>query len=259
VRPLSRCLTILAILGGPALAHADDGSIRLDIVVELTEAGRKLANPSPELPAYYFPLPVGYQEVGDVVTFYHRGAPPAAAVEGMIAKALAKQGYLVMNGRHKPSLVLLLSWGYVCPIYVGSGKDRGNSPFSPSPRATFVNEAEMMTYTVGDNYNYRSASPNARAEEATEATRVPRWFVRVAAADFDDWRYHHKITLLWRAHVTTAIWGHYLDEVLAEMIEKGLPLAGRETNGPVFFTGDALPEGTVIVGTPNPKAEAKPK
>jgi hypothetical protein len=246
-------------LGGPGVALADVGSIRLDIVVELTEMGRKVAHPSPEQPAYYLPIPVGYKQVGDVLTYYQRAAPPVVEVEKMIVKALAKQGYLPMNARHKPSLVLLLSWGYVCPIYVGGSKDRSNSPFSPNPRATFVNEAEVMTYTVGDNYNYRGASPNARAEEAADATRVPQWYVRVAAADFDDWRNHHKITLLWRAHITTAIWGHYLDEVLPEMIAKGLPMAGRESNGPVFFIGNALPEGTVIMGTPTLKDEPKDK
>ena len=80
----------------------------------------------------------------------------------------------------------------------------------------------------------------------------PRYYVMISAFDFQSWL-HHKPVLLWRAHVSTELWGHYFDQVVGTLINTAAPLFGRETKMPHFVSAQVLPLGRVIVGTPEVK------
>ena len=71
----------------------------------------------------------------------------------------------------------------------------------------------------------------------------------VSAFDFKDWL-HHKSTLLWRAHISTELWGHSLEEVLPTMIATGGEMFGRETSRPRLIRSPLTPIGRVVVGAP---------
>ena len=73
-------LVLAAFLSAP-LVRANDandesdtsGQIRVDVVVDMTEAGHKIVHPTADKPAYYLPLSVGYKEFGYAHHFI--GAP----------------------------------------------------------------------------------------------------------------------------------------------------------------------------------------
>ncbi len=81
------------------------------------------------------------------------------------------------------------------------------------------------------------------------------YYVIVSAFDFRD-ALQHKATLLWRAHISTTIWGRYFDQVLPTMVMTAAPLLGRETLRPEVASAPVVPMGHVIVGTPALKSDA---
>src|SRR5665213_2214610 len=129
-RPFFVCLVCCV---GPVLLispriRADE--IRVDVVVDLTDAGKKIARPTPARPVYYLPLTVGYREEGAFVS--GQKLPPATAeVQHLLAEALAQQGYFVMARASAPSIVLVFWWGYLAPEMI-------NTEIAPPRDATNV-------------------------------------------------------------------------------------------------------------------------
>jgi len=222
-----------------AFAVSDD--MRVDVVVEMTEAGKKIAHPTPDKPAYYFPLPAGFDADGSVMTFFQRPPPVAAQVESLVAKALADQGYLIATRANPPSLILMFRWGYMAPIIIGD---------------VFVNEPQMWELVGGKTID--TPWPiGPRKLEVVESARTPRWYMSIVAADFNDWHKYHKATKLWHESISTELWGHYLDEALPTLIARGAPMFGRET-GPQMIQTAAVPMGHVVVGTPYLRPDPPP-
>jgi len=223
------------------------GDMRIAVVTDLTEAGKRLPHPTPEKPAYYIPITTGYKKEGDFVKFFQESPPPTAEIQRMIAKALASQGYLVAINNTRPSLILAFRWGSWAPIFL---------------HGVFINQAEMETLVSGAQAELMTPL-NPRARDAYEAARQPRWGVVVTAFDFDDQYYRHKVTILWRECMSTELWGHYIDEVLPTLIASGAPMFGRQTTTPQLTQTTVIPEGHVVVGAPyinnSPSAPAAPK
>jgi len=214
-------------------AFADDQPMRVDVVVEMTEAGKKVAHPTPAKPAYYFPLSAGFSADGDVMTFFQRPPPDSAEIESLLAKTLADQGYLLATKAHPPSLILMFRWGYMAPIIIDD---------------LFVNEGQMWELVGGKTID--TPWPiGPRKLEVVESARTARWYMTVVAADYNDWKYHHKATKLWHESMSTELWGHYFDEALPTLIANGAASFGRET-GPQMIQAPVVPMGHVVVGTP---------
>ena len=260
----------------PARGFLDQeaNDMRVDVVVDLTDAGKKIARPTPDMPAYYLPLSVGYQEMGGYVAG-QKPPPPKAEVEYWLSKALSAQGYQVMTKLSAPSLVLVFWWGHIAPeindtstqathsatqyfnILPHNGSIAGSGLTDPraflAELATnqFVNYSQMVSLVAGNtrDYQHPTAKPNPISQQVLDMEREPRHYLMVSAFDFNDWL-HHKSTLLWQAHVSTELWGRSLKDVMEPMIAAAAPLFGRETIAPHFI---GAPVAHVIVG----KAEVK--
>jgi hypothetical protein len=288
-------------------AAADDsgdrsGDIRVDVVVDMTEAGHKIARPSPDKPVYYLPISVGYKEFGSVHDF-QRPPPNPADVEHALALALYEQGYRLMSKEGHPSLALIFWWGYMAPQgveadnpnspaerpgslqegvagntgeYWGAGSrgsDNGAGSDVPGqganvsgfPGSDFIgiygefpafhslgeaaNEDIMLSLVAGKTINDHQKYPDPRMDEIVQMAKQPRYYVMVSAFDFQAWL-HHDPLLLWRAHVSTELWGRHFDEVIGTMITAAAPLFGRETVVPHFISAAAAPVGHVMVSAP---------
>ena len=300
MRPLSAFPVLLSV--GLALAGCDSvirlgpydeaGSVAdstsgrglmVDVVVDVTQAGKAVARPAPDQPAYYFPVTPGYSEGGDVLGG-EKPPPPTAEVQHLIAKALYDQGYRVMNKAHQPSLLLIFWWGYKAPIILGE-RSTDQSSFNtgaPSPSGggggTFtsnqqgatavfqlallgklpanllLNHTEMEELVLGSKFEPQSLQnhPGPRLETAISMSRYPRYFLMVSALDFKA-ALRKEYVVLWTARVSTDLTGHTLDEVLPSLIAAGAPMFGRDTNGPDFSDRPVVPMGHVEVGTAVPK------
>ena len=249
----------------PSFAGARD--ISIDVVVDLTEAGRKIARPTPGQPAYYLPLTAGYKELGAFVP--NQTAPANLEVQHLLARALYDQGYRVTNRSQPPSLVLVFWWGHLAPEIIspevsGSGShtdafhrtsfygSNWDAMLAELPTQQSESEKLMVSLVAGStrDYQYATDNPNPKLERILTMERSPRHFLIMAAFDFQDWA-RHKTTLLWQAHVSTELADHSLGEVLPTLIRTAAPLFGRETTSPQLLavSGPPAATATVTVGT----------
>ncbi len=75
-----------------SLLHAER-EVAVDVVVDMTAEGRKIAHPDPAHPAYYLPVVGGFKGRGAIVN--GEKAPSPHEIVHLLAVALARQGYLV--------------------------------------------------------------------------------------------------------------------------------------------------------------------
>jgi len=79
------------------------------IFTEMTDAGRKLPEPSFDNPVYYLAHATGQHDTGDATG----GAKtiPYAKIEQLLNTSLATNGYRPADAQHPPTQVLMLAWG----------------------------------------------------------------------------------------------------------------------------------------------------
>jgi hypothetical protein len=217
-------LWLLASWAGAADA---DGRLILE-AVDVTEAGKKIQPPTPEHPTYYLPLFLGYKDVGGHEPYYMRPPPADAEIQRHLTTALAKQGYVVANKDVQPTIVLVFEWGTVAPRVMGG---------------RVLNVSEMRAYVAGaagrDLDRHGAYYPELSNLAARHYLLVTAFKYRTAVEEPE--------VMLWRAHVTTAHWGNYLDEVLATLITRAAPILGKAVKPGGAWT-PRIPR--VIVGTP---------
>lgn len=205
------------------------------MVGDVTEAGKKLIAPTADQPVYYFPLVVGYQELGGVVAGEKQ--PAKNDVSHALGVALAKQHYLVMNARHAPEQLLVFWWGSMNPQIQDFGS---NDP----TEQVFFNEREMLAL-VGA-YKTAALAP-WESQTLRTAARDDRYFVIVMAFDFAAARKHEK-KLLWMAKMSTGSIGTDLPAVFPALIASGGPVFGRDTTPSWIDSSQPAKEGKVILG-----------
>jgi len=219
-------------------------AIKVVVVVDVADAGKKFPPPTPAHPTYFYPVTRGYT-VGQGFVEGEKPPPPTAAVQHLIALALAKQGYLVATTQSPPSLLLMFWWGYKAPVISGAGL---------LPTDVMTNETELEELVFGSHHdrNTYEYNPSLRLQALTAAARVPRYYVTVSALDFAAATREKKVVILWTAHISTELYGHTLEEVLPTLIATGAPQFGRDTGGALwpFKSVQLAPMGHVEVGTP---------
>ena len=266
------------VIGGAIDESDASGAARVDVVVDLTDAGKKIAPPSPDRPVYYLPMPVGYKEFG-YSPHFQRPPPPADEVERMLGIALAQQNYQLMSHEHHPSIVLNFWWGYMAPPERDHLAFEGASPTTTGSAAitsstspignaeSAVSDAsyqQMQELVAGESFGDEGNPLDPRKQEVKQMLRDPRYYIMVSAYDFDSWlknfkevKNHQPVAdqpvLLWKAHISTELWGHYFDQVAQTLINAGAPWFGRQTQGPQLGTVPLIPIGHVILGTPEVK------
>lgn len=205
------------------------------VVGDLTTMGKGLTPPDAAHPVYYFPLPVGYKELG--ATYAGEKPPPAKnAVSHTLAVALAKQHYLVMTPEHPPTQVLVFWWGSLNPVIEDWGS---NDPMD----RTFFNEREMMAL-VGA---YKLQMPfGSRVDDVKAAAQDDRYFVVVMAFDYAAATRREK-KLLWAAKMSTPSNGTDLAAVIPALVASGAPVFGRDTQPDFVDSANAMKEATVTI------------
>lgn len=236
------CVVLLTSLRG------SEPQCEVNVNTTLTEAGKKIAPPTREHPAYYFPVTVGWREEGSLVA--GEQPPPKLMVIHELAKTLAAQNYLVVGPKTPPpALLLVFHWGYMNPQI----EDFGTG--DPAQKV-FFNQKEMLALVGGTTLPNLDLS--FEREAVMQGAEDDRYFVVVSAYDFAD-AVKKKKTRLWVARMSTPSTGVTMSEVVAALIQSGGPQFGRETLRPVWVGAPIGREGKVEVGTPTvvPEASAK--
>jgi len=229
----------------------------VNVVVDMTEAGRKFAAPSPAHPVFYLPIVIGYREEGQSVAG-EKPPPPAEKILPFFATALARQGYRVVGStRDKPALVLVFAWGSWNPVMVDLPSDL-TSPDAGSPPsadlqdpAVSLNGGDMLGLVAGNTVRNLPWMPdsmiNIDRDEIRADVKEPRYFAIVAAFEWTTGRPHKRL-LLWTAKMSVRSTGVWLAEVLPTMIESGGSFFGHETTRRQTVTVPLAPEGNVKLG-----------
>jgi hypothetical protein len=229
----------LVAVAGSAHAAAPAGDV--NVVVDMTEAGRQIAAPTSEHPAFYLPLVIGYREEGEKAAGNH--APPQEEVLKVFAEELAQHGYRVMNvHRGAPTLLLVFSWGVWNPVTVQL--EEGGSSVA-------LNAPELSLLVAGNTVKNLPIMPrwmtNIDREELRSDLKEDRFFAIVTAFKWTDQRPHQHV-LLWTAKMSIPSRGLAFDQVLPALIATGGPFFGRETTKRQQVTVPLLREGRVNLG-----------
>lgn len=196
--------------------------------------GRNQTSPDALHPTYYFPLVLGYKEMGAVIA--GEKVPEKNVVLHTLAVELAKQHYLIMNDQHPPEQLLVFWWGSMNPQIEDFGS---NDPAAQ----VFFNEREMLAL-VGA-YKSTGIAPS-QANDLRTASRDERYFIILMAFDFKAARQHQK-KLLWMAKMSTESVGTSLPDVIPALVASGGPAFGRDTPPSFVDSGQSLKEGKVIL------------
>jgi len=220
VNPSINAALCLAALFPASIGLARDNTIRVDVVVDVTPAGEKVPLPSAAQPVSYFPYTAGFTVAGEIPPGAEE-PPPTAAVQHLLARALADEGYRVATKASPPSVFLAFWWGYK------SG-----------------DHAAMEELVLGSEYDDNAVvnQPSLRLQAALSVMDEPRYYLIVSAMDLGDLR-RGKYTVLWTARASTELEGSHFDEVLPAMITAAAPRFGRKTNGPEFTEATITPMG----------------
>jgi hypothetical protein len=238
MKPL-RCLVIgIALAGLLSVAHGEHGVDERFVIqsVDLTKEGRRLEPPTPERPVYFFPVFEGYKELGGVSKEYEK-KPSDRTTGRQLITMLEKQGYKLASGGHPPTLVLVFRWGSIVPVEVEDPSDRRRPP------GYVTNQSEIRAYVIGERA--REVDPHSAHFEEM-ASLAARHYLLISAFEYRRADQKGEV-LLWRAHVTTELWGNYLSDVLPLMIAHAAPILGRDVKPGGSWTP---PNAHVIVGDP---------
>jgi hypothetical protein len=254
------------LLGSAAACLAAEPTWEINVIGDMTEAGRKLPPPSPAEPTIYAPLVIGYRAEGDRVAG-EKPPPPKDEILAQLAKTLAQQGYLVADPRRpEPKVLLLFSWGSLNPSFDPVETEVTDvEKFVSSEPGTSVkvlaNSKEMRALVAGNTTkNMPLVAPTMRNRDLDDVRSdmlEDRYFVTVVAFDWQAAKEHKKV-LLWSTKMSVPSRRVTMAQVIPALIKAGAPFIGRETKLPQRIDVPAIRGGQVEVGTPEVVREPAP-
>jgi hypothetical protein len=205
---------------------------------DVTAAGAMRRPPSPSDPTYYVPLIKGYHDFG--VSFGGEKVPSQEQAILPIVRILAKDGYLLADARHKPTQVIMFTWGTMNPNIV-------SDPGDPDMPGEQVNRTQVLQFLGGDKLGLLNYYPNDAdvtllpgltrfdpdADAIAHIAHEPLYIVALASYEFPVAQPKNP-KLLWRTKISCPSIGLMLGDTLLPMLEIAAPNIGRETNRPVW-------------------------
>ncbi len=229
--------------------------VQVITVTDTTPVGALRRPVTPQNPVYYTAVNVGYHDFGGIIA--GEKIPPKDEVVKMIARVLAKQGYLPATDAHLPSLLLLWTWGTM-------NTDRFYNPSGDDMEGRQVNRRQLMrflgAYKVGLMSKERSSFQDemfepgmlfrdADAEMIADLATEDLYVAAISAYDHAAALQSRKI-LLWTTKISCPSRGLMLPETLPTMLALAGPHIGRETARPVSIKASEHFKADVKIGDP---------
>lgn len=206
-------------------------------VTDMTPEGRKQRTPTPENPAYYVAISLGFQDLGGIVG--GEKPPPKEDVLRQISAALAKQGYLpATETSPPPTLALAFAWGTLNADY-----DYGFNPDLPPQQ---LNRHQILKFLGGYKMGFSKNDfdpltstslgftlMNFDANTFYDLAQEDFYVAVVSAYDLASIKDKQK-RLLWMTRISCPSSGYYMPDVLPMMMALGGPNFGRESDRPVW-------------------------
>jgi len=239
LRPGSALGLLVLTAAGAVTARAEFKFFRNtwgDVLVstDTTEEGKQLPQASRESPVYYKGLSMG-NRLGEGL----RGdkEPTVKELNHFTASILAKQGYLpAQPGKHEPTLLLVLQWGYLDPRtedlfwFLGYHEDQD---IAAPTQINFLG-AEV----------FRRGMRSRATEQILSDAQNPIYGIMISAFDYKTAK-TLKPVILWQTRIGLPTNGKSMVEAMPAMIAAAGPAIGRPSDRPVMLDADAARAGTV--------------
>jgi len=245
---------LLAVPAFPAglferLFHHD---VQVITSTDATREGALLRPPSPADPVYYFPLIKGYHDFG--VAMAGEKMPVPEETIRVIVRTLAKEGYLLATVQHRPSQLIMFTWGTLYP-------DVMPNPGDPDLPVGQLNYRRMLGFLGGDKlglvptYADDWMEPllpgltrfDPDADAISHLAREPLYVVALVAYEFPVTQPKHP-KMLWRTKISCPAIGFLLADTVPTMLAVAEPHIGRETSRPVWVNASANFKADVRIG-----------
>ena len=249
----------------PSVAQQNGGAVDSTAITEATEAGRQIAVPTADRPAYVVTYAKGQHDFGSVLATEKTAAPEA--LDQQMERALAQQHYLRADASHPPAYLMVFTWGsHRAPIEPNDETgyrnllDRaalvgGNGFASELKKVLEENQttadatstrawgAQLPGYSpVSAASIFQSVSPIERFRRRNQKTedlliQVSRdcYYVLISAFDYASVG-KGKSQLLWRTKLTTTAPGNSLAEAIPTLIANGGGYFGRSMTEAELFS-----------------------
>jgi hypothetical protein len=239
VRPV---LAALIFLGGTLAVHAEFTLFRDiwgDVLVstDTTAEGKKYAPATKEAPVYYKGLSMG-NRLGEGL----RGdqEPTVKELNDFAASVLAKQGYLpAQPGKHEPTLLLVLQWGYLDPRTEDLLWFLGYNPRDDIAAPT---GSSLLGPEV-----FRRGMRSRATETILEDAQKPVYGIMISAFEYKSAKTTEPI-ILWQTRIGLPANGKSMQEALPVMLVAAGPAIGRPADKPVLTSADDARSGSVNLG-----------
>jgi hypothetical protein len=254
--------TLHALAAASAVGADKDRHVEIIANIDMTPEGRKVPRPTPENPAYYVPVTLGYNEGGVIIA----GEKPPVRSELLrqMAQALAKEGYILQALRPNanettPSLILAFEWGYLNPVVsehgaldlqTGEGGTMSPGAIRSDPTqatSTELNQNEMVTLVAGGAMKRQVTFSEGEWSRLREAVAEGRYYLIVSAYDFAASLKGEQV-LLWRARMSSPRQGVWMDDVVPALVTGGALIFGRDLDRPQFVL-KRIRDARVEIGT----------
>jgi len=229
------------------------------VITEMTDAGKKLPLVTPDDPAYYIAFSAGFRQIGD--TYYGEKTLTPDSVERILAKALTTNGYQPADATHRPSLLVIYSWGShnrerqtespteIEGNLLDSAALVGGDSFAQKMQQMIqmtdemAGPPDMVAFANPINlYRLASTKHNFMLDQAAG----DMYFVVASAYDYQSAASNQRV-LVWRSRMTVSSTGVNQQETLPKLILTAAPYFGRDMPEPEIFTGRRH-EGQVDIG-----------
>lgn len=260
-----------------------DPDLRMTVICEMTDAGRKQREVTPKDPAYYIPVSSGYQEIGDEVI---RTQPDPKIVAECVRRALKGNGFLPASKEHPASLVIAYSWGafgwtqsesvseqmaFMVKRAAFVGGQRFAEELKEAARrqidaneihgnierslAGHAEDANVMNVSNTLNMvNFAAFHPwnlfkekSRRNEWLVDQVAEPLYYVVVSAYDAQSVARNNRI-LLWRTYMTVELGALAMRDCIPSLVAQGSRYLGRDMQESATLTRKAYSNVETRIG-----------
>lgn len=229
--------------------------VRVITMTDMTPAGASRPPVSRTHPSYYVAINGGYRDLGGIIG--GDKIPPQEEAIRTIAKVLAEQGYLPATNEHRPSLILVLTWGTLYPDFqlMSDGGEVTEVQVNQGQMLRFLGGYKLGLITekrdfyedslLLSEWRFRNPESTAIFELMTETL----FAASITAFDFAEAKRGEKV-LLWKTKISCPSVGLRMDQTLPTMLALAAPHIGRETMKPVSINATDKFKGEVKIGDP---------
>lgn len=222
---------------------------------DMAPAGAHRSHPTADHPVYYFPVSSGFHDFGGLIA--GDKLPSKDAVNRVVMRVLAGQGYKPATDRQPPELLIMWTWGTMRVDRVASG-----SMDLPDPQA---NRFQMLHFLGADKVGLGTGGPSpspdafgnspglsflsADADALSQLSEDDLYVIAIRAYDYRDAE-HKKHTLVWTTKISCPSRGFWLPEAMPAMLAIAAPYIGRDTPTPVRVHASDQFRPEVTIGDP---------